>query len=74
MFEHLFKWDMAVGPHQWHHSGGFSVHHPFLIIFRTYFSGDWDVHRGYGVLTHSHVAFGLHASDIEIVAAEATLS
>ena len=23
--------------------------------FRTYFSGDWDVHRGYGVLTHSHM-------------------
>ena len=23
--------------------------------FRTYFSGDWDVHWGYGVLTHSHM-------------------
>ena len=23
--------------------------------FRTYFSGDWDVHWGYRVLTHSHV-------------------
>ena len=22
---------------------------------RTYFSGDWDVHRGYGFLTHSHM-------------------
>ena len=23
--------------------------------FRTYFSGDWDVHWGYGVLTYGHV-------------------
>ena len=23
--------------------------------FRTYFSGDWDVHWGYGILTHSHI-------------------
>ena len=23
--------------------------------FRTYFCGDWDVHGGYGVLTHSQV-------------------
>ena len=23
--------------------------------FRTYFSGDWDVHWGYGLLTHGHV-------------------
>ena len=23
--------------------------------FRTYFSGDWDVHWGYGVLTHGYV-------------------
>ena len=23
--------------------------------FRTYFSGDWDVHWGYGVLTHGHM-------------------
>ena len=22
--------------------------------FRTYFSGDWDVHWGYGILTHGH--------------------
>ena len=25
--------------------------------FRTYFRGDWDVHRGYRVLTHGHIAF-----------------
>ena len=24
--------------------------------FRTYFSGDWDVHWGYGILTHSQMA------------------
>ena len=24
--------------------------------FRTYFSGDWDVHWGYGVLTHGHMS------------------
>ena len=24
--------------------------------FRTYFRGDWDVHWGYGILTHSHMA------------------
>ena len=23
--------------------------------FRTYFSGDWDVHWGYRALTHSHL-------------------
>ena len=23
--------------------------------FRTYFSGDWDVHWGYGILTHGHL-------------------
>ena len=25
---------------------------------RVYFSGDWDVHRRYGILTHGHVGFG----------------
>ena len=23
--------------------------------FRTYFSGDWDVHWGYGILTHGQM-------------------
>ena len=27
----------------------------FATHFRTYFSGAWDVHWGYGVLTHGHV-------------------
>ena len=31
---------------------GFSVHRPF---FKLYFSGDWDVHWGYVVLTHGHL-------------------
>ena len=28
----------------------------FTTHFRTYFSGDWDVHWGYGLLTHHHIA------------------
>ena len=26
--------------------------------FRTYFSGDWDVHWGYRVFTHGHIVVG----------------
>ena len=46
---------MGGCPNQWH---------PILVgrcttHFRTYFSGDWDVHWGLtGVLTHSHMAVG----------------
>ena len=43
-FSHL-----AVGQHQWYHFGEGAP--PILV----YFSGDWDVHWGYGVLTHSHL-------------------
>ena len=25
-------------------------------LFRIYFSGDWDVHWGHGILTHTHIA------------------
>ena len=28
----------------------------FTTHFRTHFSGDWDVHWGYGILTHGHIA------------------
>ena len=28
------------------------MHHPFLV----YLSGDWDVHWGYGILTHGHLS------------------
>ena len=47
---------MAVGQHQWYH---FGVGAPAILV---YFSGDWDVHWGYGVLTHSQIAPGLHHS------------
>ena len=43
--------NVAVGQHQWYQFGGFRC----TTHFRTYFSGDWDVRWGYGVLTHSHV-------------------
>ena len=43
---------LGVGQNQWD---------PILVCrcttdFRTYFSGDWDVHWGYGLLTHSHLS------------------
>ena len=41
---------MAVGQNQWYHVG---VGAPPILV---YFSGDWDVHWEYGVLTHGHVA------------------
>ena len=41
---------MAEGQHQWYH---FQVGAPPVSV---YFSGDWDVHWGYGVLTHSQMA------------------
>ena len=28
-------------------------------MFRTYFSGDWDVQWGYGLLTHGHLSCSL---------------
>ena len=42
---------VGVGQYQWD---------PILVgrrttPFRTYFSGDWDVHWGYGILTHGHM-------------------
>ena len=51
------KWlsllNMAVGQNQWYHFG--EVHHPILV----YSSEDWDVHWGYGILTHGHMGTGL---------------
>ena len=45
---------MAVGQNQWDPRlkmvGEFTTH------FSRDFSGDWDVHWGYGLLTHGHVA------------------
>ena len=40
---------MAVGQKQWYH---FGVDTPPISV---YFSGDWDVHWGYGLLTHGHM-------------------
>ena len=40
---------MAVGQNQWYH---FGVGAPPSLV---YFSEDWDVHWGYGILTHGHI-------------------
>ena len=40
---------MAEGQNQWYHFGIGTP--PILVIF----SGDWDVHWGYGLLTHGHI-------------------
>ena len=40
---------MAVGQNQWYHCGAGAP--PILVCF----SGDWDVHRGYRLLTHGHM-------------------
>ena len=40
----------AVGQNQWCH---FGLGAPPILV---YFSGDWDVHWGYGILTHGHLA------------------
>ena len=34
---------------QWYH---FGIGAPPILV---YFTGDWDVHWGYGVLTHGHI-------------------
>ena len=40
---------MAVVQNQWYR---FGVGPPPVLV---YFSGDWDVHRGYGILTHGQI-------------------
>ena len=50
VFSWFSSWDsitghMAVGQNQWYH---FGVGAPPILV---YFSGDWDVHWGYGILT-----------------------
>ena len=35
--------------------------------FRTYFSGDWDVHWGYGILTHGHIGCYLGLDSLSIL-------
>ena len=34
----------------------------FTTHFRAYFSGDWDVHWGYGILTHGHLPCGTRST------------
>ena len=41
---------MAMVQNQWYH---FGIGAPPILV---YFSPDWDVHRGYGVLTHGHIS------------------
>ena len=41
--------NVGVGQHQWYH---FGVGAPPILV---YFSGDWDVHWGYWILTHGHL-------------------
>ena len=48
---------MAVGQHQWYH---FWLGAPPSLV---YFSGDWDVHWGYGILTHGHMTDSAWNSD-----------
>ena len=43
--------NLAVGQNQWYH---FGVGAPPILV---YFSGDWDVHWGYGILTYGHLAW-----------------
>ena len=40
---------MAVGQNKWYH---FGVGAPPILV---HFSGDWDVHWGYDILTHGHM-------------------
>ena len=40
---------VAAGQNQWYH---FGVGAPPILV---YFTGDWDVHWGYRILTHGHV-------------------
>ena len=46
---------MAVGQNQWYHLGVGAQ--PMLV----YFSGAWDVHWGYGILTHGQMSVHLGA-------------
>ena len=41
---------MAGGQNQWYH---FGVGAPPILV---YFSGDWNVHWAYGILTHAHMS------------------
>ena len=47
--EFPFETSCGCGQNQWYH---FGVGASFILV---YFSGDWHVHWGYGILTHGHV-------------------
>ena len=40
----------SMGQNQWYHFGAGA---PLILV---YFNADWDVHWGYGILTHGHMA------------------
>ena len=42
-----------MGQNEWYH---FGVGAPPILV---YFSGDWDVHWGHGILTHGHMGWCL---------------
>ena len=50
----LFGKNMLLGQNRF--GTIFGQHHP--LIFLVNFSGDWDVHWGYGLLTHGHMLLG----------------
>ena len=52
--ERALRAHVAVGQNQWYH---FGVGAPPVLV---YFSGDWHVHWGYGLVTHGHVGFVKH--------------
>ena len=49
-------WDPILGQNQWDPILGYLGVGEFTTYFRTYFSGDWDVHWGCGLLTHGQMA------------------
>ena len=52
---------MAVGQNQWYH---FGVGAPPILV---YFSGDWDVHWGYGIWTHGHMHYHVESTFLYIM-------
>ena len=52
---------MAVGQNQWYH---FGLAAPRILAN---VSGDWDVHWGYGFLTHGHICATSSRACLELV-------
>ena len=53
--------DLAVGQNQWYH---FGVGAPHILV---YFSGDWDVHWGYGMAIWHHFGGGLFSFAVRLL-------